>query len=228
MTSNQLDIAICDIKTIFPLISEQKFTIIQIHHNFLYMKSDSIVPAERIESRILIIRGQRVMLDQDLAVLYEVETKALNQAVKRNINRFPDDFAFRLTNEEWKCLRSQFATSKPESETLRSQFVTSKNETRGGRQYFPTAFTEHGALMLANILRSDRAAQMSIEVIRAFIHLRRTSASHEALAKESKEIKSFVLKHAQKSDQEFRRVWNAIEKLSAPPAEERRIGFRVD
>jgi len=177
------------------------------------MKLNSFVPAERIESRILIIRGQRVMLDQDLAVLYETPTKRLNELLHRNLNRFPEDFAFQLTNEEWKCLRSQFATS---------------NKGRGGRRHLPTAFTEHGALMLANILRSERAAQMSIEVIRAFIHLRRLSASHEVLAKESKEIKSFVLKHAQKSDQEFRRVWTAIEKLSEPPTEERRIGFRVD
>jgi phage regulator Rha-like protein len=177
------------------------------------MNKESIVPAECIENHILIIRGQRVMLDQDLAILYETPTKRLNELLRRNLNRFPKDFAFQLTNEEWKCLRSQFATS---------------NKGRGGRRHLPTAFTEHGALMLANILRSERAAQMSIEVIRAFIHLRRLSASHEAMAKEAKEIKSFILKHAQKSDQEFRRVWTAIEKLSAPQTEERRIGFRVD
>jgi len=177
------------------------------------MKTESIVPAERIESRILIIRGQRVMLDQDLAALYEVSTGRLNEALRRNLNRFPEDFAFRLTNEEWKSLISQIAIS---------------NKGRGGRRKLPMAFTEHGALMLANILRSERAAQMSIEVIRAFIHLRRLSASHEALAKEAKEIKTFVLKHSHANDQEFRQVWTAIEKLSTPPAEERRIGFRVD
>jgi phage regulator Rha-like protein len=152
------------------------------------------------------------MLDEDLAILYGVETKNLNKAVNRNQQRFPKDFAFRLSKEEWNNLRFQIGTS---------------SLSYGGRRYLPYAFTEHGALMLANILRSDRAAQMSIEVIRAFIHLRRLSISYEALAKEAKEVKSFVLKHAQKSDQEFRRVWTAIEKLSAPQTEERRIGFKL-
>jgi len=176
------------------------------------MTKESIVPAERIESRILIIRDQRVMLDQDLAALYGTSTKRLNERLNRNLDRFPEDFAFQLTDLEWKNLRSQIATS---------------SFNYGGRRYLPHVFTEHGALMLANILRSERAAQMSIEVIRAFIHLRRLSSSHEALAKETKEIKSFVLKHAQKSDQEFRRVWTAIEKLSKPQMEEGAMGFRL-
>lgn len=177
------------------------------------MKSDSFVPVERIENCIYTLRGQRVMLDQDLAMLYEVETKALNQAVKRNADRFPVDFAFRLTDLEWKSLRSQIVTS---------------NKGRGGRQYLPYVFSEHGALMLANILKSERAIHMSIEVIRAFNHLRRLSASHEALAKEAKEIKTFMLKHSHATDQEFQRVWKAIERLSAPRSDGRRIGFKLN
>ncbi len=175
------------------------------------MKSNSIVPIELIESRIHVIRGQRIMLDQDLASIYGVPTGVLNQAVSRNIDRFPEDFAFRLNKTEWANLKSQSVIS-----------------SWGGRRSFPYVFTEHGALMLANILRSDRAIQMSIEVIRAFINLRRASSTHEALAKEAKEVKSFLLKHAQKTDQEFRRVWNAIEKLSEPPPEQSKIGFRLN
>lgn len=121
------------------------------------------------------------MLDQDLAILYDTPTKRLNEQVRRNIERFPDDFMFQLSAEELENWRSQIATSNPNAKM--------------GLRRRPYAFTEHGALMLANILRSERAAQMSIEVIRAFIHLRKLSASHEALAKEAKEIKTFVLMH---------------------------------
>lgn len=166
------------------------------------MSDESFVPAEHIEHIIYIVRGQRVMLDQDLSYLYDVSTKRLNEQVQRNINRFPEDFAFRLTKEEWeflrcqigilkkekenlrcqfgtsslynesesqkiKTLRSQIATSKNVSESLRSQTVISKKENRGGRRYLPYVFTEHGAVMLASVLHSERAIHMSVEVVRA-------------------------------------------------------------
>ena len=176
-------------------------------------KTSSIIPAEHIENSIYVIRDKRVMLDQDLAVLYDTSTKRLNEQFRRNIDRFPDDFAFRLKKEEWKILRSQIATS---------------NKSRGGRQYLPYVFTEYGALMLANILRSEQATKMSIQIIRAFIHLRKLIALHEKTAKSIDELKSFILKHSRKNDQEFCRIWKAIEKLSPPPTKNHPIGFRLD
>ena len=177
------------------------------------MNKESIVPAERIESRILIIRGQRVMMDQDLAQLYGVSTKNLNKAVSRNQKRFPEDFVYQLTQEEWKFLKFQIGTSKTGS---------------GGKQKLPKVFTEHGAYAAAFVLRSPRAQTMSIEVIRAFIRMRQILESNKELAKAVLDMRSFMLKNSNKVDQEFRRVWTAIEKLSAPPTEQRRIGFRVD
>ena len=137
--------------------------------------------------------------------------------MKRNIDRFPEDFAFKLTQEKCSLLRSHFATSDS-SVTL--------DVGRGGRRYLPHAFTEHGVVMLANILRSKHAVEMSIEVVRAFIQMRKMLTSGEKFDQELRDLRDFVLKRAQKSDQEFRKVWQAIEKLSAPPnQDERRIGF---
>ena len=131
--------------------------------------SNELVPIkdsniEVIKDRILEIRGQRVMLDRDLAELYGVETKRLNEAVKRNINRFPEVFMFVLTEEEWLRLRSQFATSNMDENSLRSQSATSK---RGGTRYRPYAFTEYGIAMLSSVLRSDIAIQVNINIMRA-------------------------------------------------------------
>lgn len=174
-------------------------------------KKLSLIPVERIENIIYVIRGQRVMMDEDLAQLYGVPTKRFNEQIYRNIDRFPEDFAFQLTKEEWGNLRSQFATS---------------SSAHGGRRYLPYVFTEHGVVMLANVLRSKRATIISVEVVRAFIRFRQMLASHQEFAKEIITIKSFTLKYAQKTDQEFRKVWRAIEKLSEPPPKpERRIGF---
>ena len=141
--------------------------------------SNELVPIkdsniEVIKDRILEIRGQRVMLDRDLAELYGVETKRLNEAVKRNINRFPEDFMFVLTEEEWLRLRSQIATSNMDDDSLRSQIVTSK---RGGARYKPYAFTEYGIAMLSSVLRSDIAIQVNINIMRAFIAIRQAVAS---------------------------------------------------
>jgi len=124
-----------------------------------------VTSVEQIESRIFFIRGQRVMLDADLAELYGVPTKALNQAIKRNVERFPDDFMFQLTAEEAANLRSQFVTS-----------------SWGGRRYLPHAFTEHGALMLGNVLKSERAVEVSLMVVRAFARMRELVAGNEELA----------------------------------------------
>ena len=128
----------------------------------------AVVPVERIERAILSIRDERVMFDSDLAELYGVETRILNQAVKRNIGRFPADFMFQLSPKEVEALRSQIVIS---------------NEGRGGRRYPPYAFTEHGALMLANVLNSERAAQTSVQVVRAFVRLRQMLASNAELAR---------------------------------------------
>jgi hypothetical protein len=171
---------------------------------------------ESIESMIYLIRGQRVMLDRDLAMLYGVEAKVLNQALKRNIYRFPEDFAFQLAQTEWDSLRSQIVTLDKESSSGRGKYS----------KYLPHVFTEHGVVMLANVLRSKHAVKMSIEVVRAFIQMRKILVSSDKFGRELHELKRFVLKHAQKSDQEFRKVWQAIERLSAPPnKEEEQIGF---
>ena len=169
------------------------------------VESHSIIPMERIERSILLIRGEKVMLDSDLAELYGVETKALNQAVKRNASRFPADFMFELTAEEWESLRSQSVTLK-----------------RGEhRKYLPYAFTEHGALMLANVLNSERAAQTSVQVVSAFVKLRQMLASNAELARKLAALE-------QKYDAQFKVVFDAIRQLMSPPEKPRReIGFHV-
>jgi phage regulator Rha-like protein len=165
----------------------------------------NLIPMERIEKAILFIRGEKVMLDADLAELYGVETKRLNEQVRRNPGRFPPDFMFQLTAEEAESLRSQFATLK-----------------RGEhRKYLPYAFTEHGALMLANVLNSERAAQTSVQVVRAFVKLRQMLASNADLARKLAALE-------QKYDAQFKVVFDAIRQLMSPPAKPRReIGFHV-
>src|ERR1017187_7138160 len=162
--------------------------------------SNSAIPPERIERRILLVRGQKVMLDADLAELYEVETRELNQAVRRNLERFPDDFMFRLTDGEAAVLRSQTVTS---------------NEGRGGRRYNPYAFTEQGVAMLSSVLRSTRAVQVNIAIMRAFVKLREIIASHHELARRLEEMES-------RYDTQFRAVFDAIRELMKPPEKPRR------
>src|SRR3990172_6171207 len=134
---------------------------------------DAIVPIELIESKIYLIRGHKVMLDSDLAELYGVETRALVQAVKRNIGRFPLDFMFQLNNQEVISLRSQIVISKT---------------GRGGRRYLPYVFTEQGVAMLSSVLNSDRAIEVNIQIMRAFLKLREMIASHKDLAKRLDEL----------------------------------------
>lgn len=161
----------------------------------------------RIERRILLIRGHRVMLDADLAVLYGVKTKVLLQAVRRNRERFPPDFMFQLTSKEFTHLRSQFVTSS----------------SWGGRRYRPYAFTEHGAIMAANTLNSQRAVQASVLVVRAFVRLRQMLATHRELSGKLAELERKIGTH----DEAIRELMTAIRQLMEPPAEPRkeRIGF---
>jgi phage regulator Rha-like protein len=163
------------------------------------------VPPERIERRILQVRRQKVMLDADLAELYGVETKVLNQSVRRNLSRFPADFMFQLTKQEFRDLRFQFGTSS----------------RWGGRRYIPMAFTEQGVAMLSSVLHSERAVQVNIAIMRAFVKLREILSSHRDLA-------SRLNKMEKKYDARFKVVFDAIRELMRPPEKTRgRIGFRT-
>ncbi|HJW09314.1 MAG TPA: ORF6N domain-containing protein [Holophagaceae bacterium] len=168
------------------------------------------LPVERILRSILVLRGEKVMLDSDLAALYGVETKALLQAVKRNPDRFPSDFMFQLSEDEWALLRSQIVTSKGEG------------DSRGGRRYAPYAFTEQGVAMLSSVLRSKRAVQVNIEIMRAFVQLKRMLATHADLARKIESLE-------QKYDKQFRGVFDAIRELMAPQTAVKKqpIGFKA-
>jgi hypothetical protein len=165
---------------------------------------ETIVPTEVIEQKILVIRGQKVMLDTDLAQLYQVEVKHLKRQVKRNIDRFPDDFMFELIQEEYQSLRRQFGTLK-----------------RGEHsKYPPYAFTEQGVAMLSSVLGSKQAVQVNIMIMRTFVKLREMIASHKDLAKKLDELEK-------KYDEQFQVVFEAIRQLMAPPENtNRKIGFK--
>ncbi|MFH0773904.1 MAG: ORF6N domain-containing protein [bacterium] len=160
-----------------------------------------LIPIERIDVKILLIREQKVMLDRDLAELYGVETKMLKRAVKRNINRFPEDFMFELTKEE--------------SQSLRFHFGTLKLKRGEHSKYLPYAFTEQGVAMLSSVLNSERAILVNIQIMRAFTRLRRILASHEDLRKKIEE-----------HDTQIKILFDAIKSLLAPPTkEQKKIGF---
>src|SRR4030065_1429791 len=168
-------------------------------------KDKSLIPVERIERLILLIRGHKVMLDSDLAELYGVTTKRLNEQVRRNLSRFPEDFLFQLTESETQVLRSQFATSK---------------EGRGGRRYLPYAFTEHGVAMLSSVLNSERAIKVNIEIMRTFVRLRQMLASNAELARKLEALEK-------KYDVQFSVVFDAIRQLMKPDEPKKKpIGFR--
>jgi len=173
----------------------------------------AVLQSSAIEQRILFIREQRVLLDADLATLYGVTTKALVQAVKRNAERFPRDFCFQLTNQEFNNLRSQSVTSSRASlDFLRW----------GGRRTPPYAFTEQGVAMLSTVLHSPRAIAVNIEIMRAFVRLRHVLASHKNLARKLAALES-------KYDAQFKTVFAAIRQLMTPPVPKRRgIGFVID
>lgn len=176
---------------------------------------------QKIAPLIHEIRGERVILDADLARIYGVPVKALNQAVKRNTERFPHDFAFRLTRSEFDDLRSQLVTSNYGA-LNRSQFVTGSQKHRDPR-YPPYAFTEHGAIMAANMLNSKQAVQMSVFVVRAFVKLREVLATHKELADKLTELERKVGTH----DKAIVSIIAAIRGLTEKPkAKPRAIGFR--
>jgi hypothetical protein len=172
------------------------------------------VPLDRVERCILLLRGEKVLLDQDLARLFGVSTKRLNEQVRRNPDRFPPDFMFQL--------------SSPEHEFLRSQFATSKASGRGGRRYPPYAFTEHGCVMAANVLNSRQAVMMSVLVVRAFIRLRRILATHKDLARKIAELERRFAAHSAEQDTRIASIYALLDELINPPAppKKSRIGFR--
>ena len=170
------------------------------------MSNINLISIERIEKTIYLIRGEKVMLDRDLAGLYQVQTKALNQAVRRNFDRFPADFMFQLSENEV-------------GELNRSQFVTGSEKHRDPR-FRPYAFTEQGVAMLSSVLRSKQAITVNIEIVRAFVKLRQMLASNAELSRRLDELES-------KYDKQFRVVFDAIRQLMATPARSRKeIGFR--
>jgi len=169
-------------------------------------RSESPLAPDQVTRHILLLRGERVMLDRDLATLYDVPTKVLNQAVRRHRARFPDDFMFQLTDEEATHLRSQSVTSR---------------SGHGGRRYAPYAFTEQGVAMLSSVLHSPRAIAVNIEIMRAFVRLRQLLATHADLARKLAELERTY-------DAKFRVVFDAIRQLMEPPPDDPRpaIGFR--
>jgi hypothetical protein len=188
-----------------------------------------IIPTDRIAQSIYVLRGQKVMLDFDLAALYGVATKILNQAVKRNRERFPADFMFQLTAAETSNLRLQFVTSVEQTvanqrnATNWSHSVTSSRKHRG-QTYRPYAFTEQGVAMLSSVLNSKRAVKVNIAVMRAFVKLRATLETNRELSRRFAELERRVGKHDEKIDA----ILEAIRQLMAPPAKpQREIGFHV-
>jgi hypothetical protein len=173
------------------------------------MTTQALIATERIERAILLLRGQKVMLDRDLAALYGVETKVLNKAVGRNLDRFPADFMFRLTKEEAEASRFQIGTLK------RGQNI----------KYLPYAFTEQGVAMLSGVLRSKQAVQVNVAIMRAFVRLRETLALHKELARKLAEVEQRLEGH----DAAIRSLFEAIRQLMAPPTTPPKpeIGFHV-
>ncbi len=186
------------------------------------MPDSALARSKRIDGAIYFVRGHRVMIDSDLAALYGVTTKALNQAVRRNIERFPDDFMFKLEPRELAALNSETVVSSA-SHSLRSQFVTLnvRGPGRGSHRKFAFyVFTEQGIAMLSSVLRGPRAVQVNIEIMRAFVRLRRLAESHADLAQKLAQLE-------QKTDGRFKIVFEAIDQLIAPPlTRRRRIGFK--
>ncbi len=166
---------------------------------------NELIPVERIENKIYLIRGQKVMVDFDLAELYGVRTFNLNKAVKRNIKRFPSDFMFQLTKEEYQSLRFQLG-------------ILEKGKHS---KYLPYAFTEQGVAMLSSVLRSDRAIDVNIVIMRAFVKIKRILSSHIEVSRKLKELEL----RTDKNDAEIKKIFDAIQKMIAPPGKEKRIGF---
>ncbi len=178
------------------------------------MDKSTEVPVSNPAARIVTVRSQRVILDSDLAVLYGASTRRFNEAIKRNAARFPPDFSFRISHEEYAALMSQIAKSKP---------------TRGGRRKLPLVFTEHGAIMAAGVLNSPRAIEMSVYVVRAFIRLRQVLAGNEQLAHKLAALEHSVATLDSGTREKFEAVYAAIKALMVqPPLKGRPIGFTAD
>jgi phage regulator Rha-like protein len=175
--------------------------------------TNNLIPGERIINRIFLIRGIKVMIDRDLAELYEVETGALNRAVKRNMERFPNDFMFQLTLNEFESLRCQFGTSNWTSQSLMS--------SKGGRRYLPYAFTEQGVAMLSSVLNSERAIMVNIQIIRTFTKLKEFLATN-------KQLREKIEKMEKKYDGQFKEVFAVLKKFFTQEEKpKKQIGFRV-
>jgi phage regulator Rha-like protein len=182
--------------------------------------ADELITANVIESKIFTIRGYKVMIDRDLAELYGVELKALNQAVKRNIERFPPDFMFQLTQDEWDILRSQIVTA---------------NQTISKVRYLPYVFTEHGVLMLSNVLNSSRAIDLSIQIIRVFDKLRKYALEHTTQDTRIEELRKLLMLHIENNDNKFseydktiKQMFRVLNNLIEKPKETKKIGFCTD
>lgn len=174
-----------------------------------------IMPIEIIENKIYVIRGHKVMLDSDLANLYEVPTHRLNEAVKRNIERFPDNFMFQLTNEEWETLISQIAISK---------------EGKGGRRFNPYVFTEHGVLMLSNVLNSKKAIAVSIQIINVFVKLRQTALVNKDLAQRLDELEHTVITMSKDTRADINEIFRQLKNLTeiTKPSKSGQVGFKTE
>jgi phage regulator Rha-like protein len=172
-------------------------------------RTASLIPTESVITKILGIRNQKVILDSELAKLYGVPTKRLNEAVKRNKKRFPPDFMFQLNQKEFEALRSQFATSKG----------------RGGRRYIPLVFTEQGVAMLSSVLNSERAIEVNIMIMRAFVKLREIISTHKKVEEKLKELEQKLQSH----DDQIVQIIQVIHQLITPPElPKRKIGFTVE
>jgi ORF6N domain len=178
------------------------------------MTETGLVTAESVERAIIVLRGRRVILDSDLAALYDVTVSRFNEAVKRNAKRFPADFAFQLSREE--------------NETLRSQIAISKTERRGGRRYLPYVFTEHGAVMAATVLNSPKAVEMSVEVVRAFVRLRQILASNRQLAARVDDLERKMNQSNAGHSKDIGTLFDAVRSLmTVPEKPKRQIGFQT-
>jgi hypothetical protein len=223
------------------VFSAFRFLALYIYIKPIYMKATKDLVKRTDDSLIYVIRGQKVMLDEDLARIYGVETRRLNEQVKRNLDRFPKDFMFQVTEKEYEILMSQFATSS-EEEHLKSQPKPSKKDSKalrssaeetnlkskfvtsgwGGRRKLPYVFTEHGTVMLASVLNSPKAVHASIQVVKAFVRLRELITNNKTLSKRLDELE-------ENYDKQFAVVFDAIRRLMTPPPKEgdrKRIGYR--
>lgn len=172
----------------------------------------SVIPVETIENKIFVIRNHKVMIDSDLAKLYGVQTKVLNQAVNRNKERFSENFMFRLSDDEWITLRSQFVTSK---------------ENKGGRRYNPYVFTEHGVLMLSNILNSKKAIAVSIQMVNIFIKLRELALGQNELSLQLRELEQRFIQYSRDTNLEIEEIFKQLDYLKdiTKPSQ---IGFKIN